>query len=40
LAEAHVLALQHVMNGGEPSALNLGTGEGYSIRKCWLRYKK
>lgn len=33
LAEAHVLALQHLLNGGEPLALNLGTGEGYSIRQ-------
>jgi UDP-arabinose 4-epimerase len=33
LAEAHVLALQHLMNGGEPLALNLGTGEGNSIRQ-------
>jgi len=33
LAEAHVLALEHLMNGGEPLALNLGTGEGHSIRQ-------
>lgn len=33
LAEAHVLALQHLMNRGETLALNLGTGEGYSIRQ-------
>jgi UDP-glucose 4-epimerase len=33
LAEAHVLALQHLMNGGVPLALNLGTGEGYSIKE-------
>jgi UDP-glucose-4-epimerase GalE len=31
LAEAHVLALHHLMNGGAPLALNLGSGEGYSI---------
>jgi UDP-glucose-4-epimerase GalE len=33
LAEAHVLALQHLMNGGAPLALNLGTGEGYSVKQ-------
>jgi UDP-glucose-4-epimerase GalE len=33
LAEAHVLALQHLMNGGAPLALNLGTGEGSSVRQ-------
>jgi UDP-glucose-4-epimerase GalE len=33
LAEAHVLALQHLVNGGKPLALNLGTGEGHSIRQ-------
>ena len=33
LAEAHVLALQHLTNGGESLALNLGTGEGYSVRQ-------
>ena len=40
LAEAHVLALQHLMNGGEPLALNLGTGEGYSIRQVLARVQK
>ncbi len=33
LAEAHVLAMQHLMNGGASLALNLGTGEGCSIRQ-------
>jgi UDP-arabinose 4-epimerase len=33
LAEAHVLALQHLVNGGAPLALNLGTGEGYSVKQ-------
>jgi UDP-glucose-4-epimerase GalE len=33
LAEAHVLGLQYLMNGGAPLALNLGTGEGHSIRQ-------
>ena len=33
LAEAHVLALQHLMNGGDNLAANLGTGQGYSVRQ-------
>jgi UDP-glucose-4-epimerase GalE len=33
LAEAHVLAVQHLLNGGAPLALNLGTGEGYSVKQ-------
>jgi UDP-glucose-4-epimerase GalE len=32
LAEAHVLALRHLEAGGESMALNLGTGEGHSVR--------
>ena len=31
LAEAHVLALEHLRSGGESDFLNLGTGEGYSV---------
>lgn len=31
LAEAHVQALQHVTNKNESVALNLGTGQGYSV---------
>jgi UDP-glucose-4-epimerase GalE len=31
LAEAHVLTLRHLMEGGENVAVNLGTGRGYSI---------
>jgi UDP-glucose 4-epimerase len=31
LAEAHVLALHHLINGGSSTTLNLGTGEGSSI---------
>src|SRR3984885_10848556 len=30
LAEAHVLALEHLRSGGESDFLNLGTGDGYS----------
>jgi UDP-glucose 4-epimerase len=33
LARAHVLALQHLINGGAPLGLNLGTGKGYSIKQ-------
>ncbi|PYV14056.1 MAG: UDP-glucose 4-epimerase GalE [Acidobacteria bacterium] len=33
LAKAHVLALQHLLKGGQSSALNLGTGRGYSVRE-------
>ena len=33
LAEAHVMALDYLREGGEPIALNLGTGEGYTVRE-------
>lgn len=33
LAEAHLLALQALLEGKKPLTLNLGTGEGYSIRE-------
>jgi UDP-arabinose 4-epimerase len=33
LARAHVLALAHLLRGGESLALNLGTGRGASIRE-------
>lgn len=31
LAEAHILALEHLRRGGETDYLNLGTGRGYSV---------
>jgi len=31
LADAHVLALQRLMDGGDSLAVNLGTGKGYSV---------
>jgi len=31
LAEAHVLALEHLARGGESASLNLGTGKGHSV---------
>jgi UDP-arabinose 4-epimerase len=33
LAAAHVSALHYLENGGETTALNLGTGHGYSVRE-------
>jgi UDP-arabinose 4-epimerase len=33
LAEAHVLALRHLEKDGESGSLNLGTGQGYSVRE-------
>jgi UDP-glucose-4-epimerase GalE len=33
LAAAHVAALQHLLRGGESTTLNLGTGNGYSVRQ-------
>jgi UDP-glucose-4-epimerase GalE len=33
LAEAHLRALDHLCSGGESTALNLGTGRGYSVRE-------
>lgn len=33
LANAHVLALRHLLSGGESVSLNLGTGQGYSVRQ-------
>ncbi|HYM33353.1 MAG TPA: UDP-glucose 4-epimerase GalE [Candidatus Cybelea sp.] len=33
LADAHVLALEHLRSGGASLALNLGTGSGYSVRE-------
>lgn len=33
LCDAHVLALQHLMSGGESRAYNLGNGQGYSVKE-------
>lgn len=33
LARAHVLAVSHLLNGGDTLAVNLGTGQGLSIRQ-------
>ncbi len=31
LADAHLLALDHLLKGGKPDVFNLGTGTGYSV---------
>jgi len=33
LAEAHVLAVEHLLAGGASDAFNVGTGEGHSVRE-------
>lgn len=33
LGDAHVRALEHLSRGGQSRALNLGTGQGYSVRE-------
>lgn len=33
LADAHVKALEYLKSGGKSGALNLGTGQGYSVRE-------
>ncbi|HQZ82880.1 MAG TPA: UDP-glucose 4-epimerase GalE [Pyrinomonadaceae bacterium] len=33
LAKAHVLAVSHLENGGESDFINLGNGDGYSVRE-------
>lgn len=33
LADAHLRALTYLANGGESTAINLGTGKGYSVRQ-------
>lgn len=33
LADAHILALRHLLDGGSSGAYNLGTGHGYSVRE-------
>jgi UDP-arabinose 4-epimerase len=33
LADAHVRALQYLLQGGRSAAMNLGTGTGYSVRE-------
>lgn len=33
LAEAHLLAMQHLFDGGESDCFNLGTGDGFSVKE-------
>ena len=33
LADAHALALRHLMDGGESQRFNVGTGSGYSVKE-------
>lgn len=33
LAEAHILALEYLLNGGKSDFFNLGNGEGFSVRE-------
>ena len=33
LAEAHLLALEHLDKGGESGVFNLGSGDGYSVKE-------
>lgn len=33
LAQAHLLGLKHLLNGGESEFLNLGNGKGFSVRE-------
>lgn len=33
LGQAHLAALQHLLDGGDSNAVNLGTGTGYSVRE-------
>jgi UDP-glucose 4-epimerase len=33
LAEAHVLAVEHLLNGGTSGAFNVGTGSGHSVKE-------
>ncbi|MFZ0592179.1 MAG: UDP-glucose 4-epimerase GalE [Bryobacteraceae bacterium] len=33
LAEAHVLAVEHLLKGGKPDVFNVGTGSGHSVKE-------
>ncbi|MEO0363117.1 MAG: NAD-dependent epimerase/dehydratase family protein, partial [Pseudomonadota bacterium] len=33
LADAHVLGVKHLLGGGAPLTLNLGTGSGFSVKE-------
>ncbi len=40
LAEAHILALEYLLEGGESSVFNLGYGHGYSVKEVIETVKK
>lgn len=40
LADAHLLALRHLISGGSCAALNLGTGRGHSVREVIAAVEK
>lgn len=40
LADAHILALQHLTGGGTSLKLNLGTGQGHSVREVITAVEK
>ena len=40
LAEAHVLALKYLINGGESNVFNLGNGKGFSVKEVVDMAKK
>jgi len=40
LAEAHVMAVEHLRNGGESRTYNLGSGGGYSVRDVIEKVKQ
>ncbi len=40
LAQAHILALKYLQNGGKSDIFNLGNGEGYSVKEVISSVKK
>ena len=40
LAEAHILALEHLLNGGESQSFNCGCSRGYSVLEVVRTAKK
>jgi UDP-glucose 4-epimerase len=40
LATAHVLAIEHLLDGGEPRTYNLGSQSGFSVREVVAQAKK
>lgn len=40
LADAHVLAVQHLLRGGESDVFNLGNGQGFSVKEVIAKVKE